>query len=292
MHPIIPHLWFDKEAKPAAEFYTATFPHSKILHSSVIYDTPSGDCDLLTFSLAGQTFMAISAGPLFKINPSLSFYVNCESEAEITKLWEALSEGGFVLMPFDTYPWGKKYGWLTDKYGVSWQLIWREEEKIEQKILPTFMFTQENFGNAKAAIEKYTSLFPASEIHFMDTYGPGEGDKEGFIKHAQFTISGTRCSALESSLGHAFTFNEAVSLIVTCDSQEEIDQYWNVLSKIPEAEQCGWCKDEFGVSWQIVPSRMQEMMSTGTPEQITRVTQAFLPMKKFDIAKLEEAFHG
>lgn len=150
-HPITPHLWFDTQAKEAATFYVAVFPDSYIINTTTIHDTPSGDTDIVSFTIAGQPFMAISAGPVFK-------------------------------------------------------------------------------------------------------------------------------------------FNEAISFIISCDTQEEIDYYWEKLSAVPESEQCGWLKDKFGLSWQIVPAQMDIMMRDGTPEQIARVTQAFLKMKKFDIAELQKAY--
>jgi predicted 3-demethylubiquinone-9 3-methyltransferase (glyoxalase superfamily) len=150
---IVPHLWFDKEAKEAAEFYTSVLPDSKITNVTTLHDTPSGDTDIVSFELSGQPFMAISAGPLF-------------------------------------------------------------------------------------------------------------------------------------------TFTESISFMVYCDSQEEIDRYWDKLSASPEDEQCGWLKDKYGLSWQIVPAGMDEMLANGTQEQVARVTQAFLPMKKLDIAELERAYAG
>jgi predicted 3-demethylubiquinone-9 3-methyltransferase (glyoxalase superfamily) len=153
MQKIVPHLWFDKEAREAAEFYSSVFPDSKVKSVTTLHDTPSGDADVVSFELSGQPFMAISAGPLFK-------------------------------------------------------------------------------------------------------------------------------------------FNESISFMVYCDTQEEIDYYWEKLSAVPEAEQCGWLKDKYGLSWQIVPRRMDELLESGTPEQVARVTQAFLPMKKLDIAALERAFAG
>jgi predicted 3-demethylubiquinone-9 3-methyltransferase (glyoxalase superfamily) len=153
MPKITPHLWYNKEAKEAADFYVSIFPNSKVTHYSVIHDTPSGDAEMVSFELDGQPFMAISAGPLFK-------------------------------------------------------------------------------------------------------------------------------------------FTEAVSFIVNCETQEEIDHYWEKLSAHPESEQCGWLKDKYGLSWQIVPTLMGKLMSEGTPEQMARVTQAFLKMKKFDIAALEAAAKG
>ena len=153
MKAITPHLWFDKGAKEAAEFYCSVFPNSKITSVKSVRDTPSGDCDIVAFQLNGQPFMAISAGPLFMFNESISFNVPCETQAEI-------------------------------------------------------------------------------------------------------------------------------------------DHYWEKLSAVPAAEQCGWLKDRYGVSWQIVPTAMNEMMQKGTPEQVARVTQAFLRMKKFNIPELQKAFNG
>jgi predicted 3-demethylubiquinone-9 3-methyltransferase (glyoxalase superfamily) len=153
MPKITPHLWYNTEAKAAAEYYVSVFPNSKLTSVTTIHNTPSGDADIVSFELNGQPFMAISAGPLFK-------------------------------------------------------------------------------------------------------------------------------------------FSEAISFIASCKDQEEIDYYWSKLSAHPEAEQCGWCKDKFGLSWQITPTAMGEMMKNGTPEQINRVTQAFLRMKKFDLAELDKAYRG
>ena len=150
---IMPHLWFDKEAKEAAAFYCSVFPDSKITHVSTIRGTPSGDCDIVSFELSRQPFMAISAGPMFK-------------------------------------------------------------------------------------------------------------------------------------------FNEAISFLVPCETQEEVDYYWEKLSADPQAGQCGWLKDRFGLSWQVWPRAIGEMIEKGTPEQVTRVTKAMLPMKKFDIAALRKAYEG
>jgi predicted 3-demethylubiquinone-9 3-methyltransferase (glyoxalase superfamily) len=150
---IVPHLWFDKEAKEAANFYCSVFPDSRITNTITLHDTPSGDCDIVSFTLFGQPFMAISAGPLFK-------------------------------------------------------------------------------------------------------------------------------------------FNESISFMVYCDTQEEIDYYWEKLSAVPEAEQCGWLKDRYGLSWQIVPTVMDKMMQDHDSERLTRVTQTVLDMKKFDLAALQRANDG
>lgn len=285
-------MWFDTEAKEATEFYVSLFPNSKIAHVMTLHDTPSGDCDQVTFSLAGRDFMAISAGPYFKFNPAVSMFVVFDSESEIEEVWNKLVDGGKVLMPFNTYPWATKYGWLEDKFGLSWQLSMSENHKLDQKITPLLMFTKDGAGKAKEAMELYTKTFPNSAIDMIATYANGEGDVEGYIKHGRFTLAGQHFMAMDSSGPHQFLFNEAVSLVVNCDTQEEIDMYWNALSAHPESEQCGWLKDKFGVSWQIVPRVMNDMMESGDSEKIARVTQAFLQMKKFDIKTLEDAFEG
>ena len=151
MQKITTHLWFDKEAKEAAQFYTSVFKDSRIKGTQTLHNTPSGSVDIVTIELLGREFTLISAGPLFK-------------------------------------------------------------------------------------------------------------------------------------------FNESVSFMVHCDTQEEIDYYWEKLSADPRAEQCGWLKDKYGLSWQIVPTVMDEMLKSKDEKRIARVTEAFLKMKKFDIARLKQAY--
>ena len=115
MPKIAPHLWFDTQAVEAAKFYTSLFDSSNVDTVRTIKDTPSGDCDIVAFNLAGQPFQAISAGPLFTFNPSISFLVNCATEAEVDALWEKLAPDGETLMPVDSYPFSKRYGWLNDR---------------------------------------------------------------------------------------------------------------------------------------------------------------------------------
>jgi predicted 3-demethylubiquinone-9 3-methyltransferase (glyoxalase superfamily) len=191
-----------RKRKEATAFYTSLFPVSKVTNMTIITGTPSGDCDIVSLELAGQKFMAISAGRYFKFTPAISYHVKCPTKDEVDALWAKLSEGGLALMPLGSYPFSERYGWTNDKYGLSWQII----------------------------------------------YG--------------------------------------------CDTQEEIDYYWEKPFAVPEAEQCGWLKAKYGVSWQLVPSAMDEMMGSGDKAAMGRVTQAFLKMKKFIIADLEKAYNG
>ncbi|MBL8031057.1 MAG: VOC family protein [Candidatus Doudnabacteria bacterium] len=292
MQKIVTHLWFDTQAKGASEFYVSLLPDSKVDSVNVIKDTPSGDCDIVHFTLAWQKFMAISAGPYFKFNPSISLFVVFENEQDITAVWDKLIEGGKALMPFDTYPWAQKYGWVQDRFGLTWQLSLSEHHKFPQRVTPLLMYTQGMAGQAQEAVEFYATVFPESNVEMLVPYEEGEGDVAGYIKHARFSLLGQNFMAMDSSGPHAFVFNEAVSFIVNCETQEEIDCYWEQLSAVPQAEQCGWLKDKFGVSWQIVPTAMNEMMGKGTPEQKARLTQAVLKMKKFNIAELQKAYSG
>jgi predicted 3-demethylubiquinone-9 3-methyltransferase (glyoxalase superfamily) len=287
------HLWFDKEAKEAAEFYVSTFPESKIMNSTLLQDTPSGSVDIVTFELLGREFQAISAGPLFKFNPSVSFHVICKTKDEVDEIWKKLSHGGMVLMELGAYPFSERYGWVQDKYGLSWQLIYPGGTDVKPKITPVIMFVGSVFGKAEEAINFWTSVFHDGKIDSVLRFGKGEEpEKVGTLKYGAFSLLGQEFGAMDSAYEHAFAFNEAISFIVYCNTQEEIDYYWEKLSAVPEAEQCGWLKDIYGFSWQIVPTAMGEMMSKGSKEQLARVTEAFLKMKKFDIESLQRAYQG
>jgi predicted 3-demethylubiquinone-9 3-methyltransferase (glyoxalase superfamily) len=231
--------------------------------------------------------MCLNGGPSFSINPSISFFVVCETEEEIDNSWTKLVEGGSVLMAIDKYEWSEKYGWLQDKFGVSWQLSFGKVEDVGQKFTPSLMFTGKQSGNAEKAIQFYTSVFNNSSVTGIMRYNAGDPDVEGNIKHAQFKLAKHVFMAMDSSLPHQFGFNEAISLVVECHTQEEIDYLWDNLSAVPEAEQCGWLKDQFGVSWQIVPAILLNLIND--PSKSERVFKAFMQMKKFDIETLVNA---
>jgi predicted 3-demethylubiquinone-9 3-methyltransferase (glyoxalase superfamily) len=292
MQQIAPHLWFDTQAKEAAELYTSLVPGSQVTDVTTLRDTPSGDCDIVSFTLAGQPFQAISAGPLFKFNPSISFRIDCATEDEVDNLWTHLSEGGQAFMPLDTYPFSKRYGWIQDRFGLSWQLMHTDAE-IPQKIVPTLMFVGDVCGKAEEAMRFYASVFPSGQVGDIMRYGPGaDPESEDSVQYASFKLNGYDLAAMDSARDHNFAFNEAISLMVYCDTQEQIDHYWERMSAVPESEQCGWLKDRFGVSWQIVPSAMDDMLQNADEETLARVTQSFLAMKKFDLAELEKAYAG
>jgi predicted 3-demethylubiquinone-9 3-methyltransferase (glyoxalase superfamily) len=293
MQGITPHLWFDTAAVEAANFYCETFPGSAVTSVVTLPGTPSGEVDTVAFELFGQPFMAISAGPLFRFNPSVSFAVACETPDEVDDFWQRLAAGGAVLMELGSYPFSDRYGWTTDRFGLSWQVSLAPYAGMAQRITPTLMFVGDVCGRASEAIRSYTSVFPDSGVDMEVPYGPGAApNAEGDVMYASFRLAGQRFAAMDSALDHDFGFNEAISFIVACDDQTELDRYADALSAVPEAEQCGWIKDGFGLSWQISPAELDRMMVEGSAEQVARVTTAFLAMQRFDLAALRRAYEG
>jgi len=293
MQKITPFLWFDNEAGEAAKRYTALFGGSKIKETALLHDTPSGTVEVVSVELYGQEFTLMSAGPLFKFNPSVSFLVACRTREEVDELWEGLSDGGTALMELGEYPFSERYGWIQDRYGLSWQIMFMGEHPITQRIIPTLMFVGAVCGKAEEAINYYASVFENSQVGEVFRYGKDQApDREGTIIHAAFTLEGQEFAAMDSAHQHNFSFNEAISFVVNCNTQEEIDYYWDKLSFDPNAEQCGWLKDRYSVSWQIVPAMLQDMLRDTDPGKAARVTEACLQMKKFDLAALQRAYEG
>ena len=293
MPRIVPHLWFDTQAVEAAQMYTSIFSDAEITGRVVLEGTPGQDSESVSFRLAGQDFAAINAGPYFQFNPSISLMVQCRTKEEVNAKWDVLAVGGMPLMPLDGYPFSQWYGWIQDRYGLTWQLIVAEDEAIDQQILPSFLFSHTVCGLAEEAIEYYVSVFPQSELKFISKYGPGEGHvDQAKVNFAQFSLAGMDFVALDNGTGGEFSFNEAFSFIVNCSSQEEIDYFWHKLSAVPEAEQCGWLKDKYGVSWQIVPEGFDDLLQKSSPEERSRMIQAFLGMKKIDLAAMDRARRG
>jgi predicted 3-demethylubiquinone-9 3-methyltransferase (glyoxalase superfamily) len=291
MERITPHLWFDKEATEAARFYASILNNSAIKHSSTLDNTPSGTVEFVALELCGQEFRFLSAGPLFKFNPSVSFLVACDTKEEVDAIWRSLSQSGAALLELGTYPWSERYGWTQDRYGLSWQIMFVGDREIKQRITPTLMFVGQQSGRAEEAIHFYTSAFHNARVDHIVRYGEGEApEKAGTIKHGVFSLEGENFAAMDSARNHNFAFNESISFMVNCDSQKEIDDYWGKLSADPKAEQCGWLKDKFGLSWQVVPTVLGKMLNDPDKTKRARVTEAFLKMRKFDIAKLEEAY--
>ena len=274
-YPIYPCLWFNSQAQQAAEFYCSVFKNASIIASNPM---------VTTFTLDGLKFMGLNGGPMYKTTQSVSMYVYAGNEEEVTRLYNLLFENGKVLMPLDTYAWSPKYAWVEDQFGNSWQLDMKDIEG-SQKIVPCLLFANEKMELVKKAITHYTSIFNTATIRFEAPYPTETGLEQGTLLFAQYELNGTLFQAMSSTLTHDFDFTPGNSFVIDCDTQEEIDHYWEKLGKNGRYDRCGWLADEFGVSWQIVPTCLPKLMA----EKGQRVVQAFMKMQKFDIKGLEEA---
>jgi len=276
---ITPCLWFDGQAKEAATLYCSVFADAKITAQSPI---------VTAIEVSGQSITLLDGGPIYKPNPSISFYYICEKAEELDRIWKAFSKEGTVLMPLDKYPWGEKYGWINDKYGISWQFSLGKLSDVGQKITPCLLFTGKQYGRAEEALNHYSSIFKNSKVDGILRYGKNESpDEEGKVKHAQFGLNGQKFMVMDSAQPHNFTFSEGVSLTIHCQTQEEIDYYWGKLTESGEESMCGWLKDKFGVSWQVIPTILNKIMSD--PAKAGKAAQAFMSMRKSNIEQLVQA---
>jgi predicted 3-demethylubiquinone-9 3-methyltransferase (glyoxalase superfamily) len=292
MQKITPFLWFDTQAEEAARLYTSLFKNSKIGTVRRYGDAgpgPKGSVMTLTFELEGTSFMALNGGPVYSFTPSLSLFASFKTEKEIDTAWKKLSEGGKVLMELQKYPFSEKFGWVSDRFGLSWQL---NLGGPATKVTPFFMFVGKQHGRTEEAMKYWGTLFKDSKVEQVEKYAAGEQGAEGAVKHARFRLAGQEFMAMESNGKHDFSFTPGISLFVDCGTQEEVDELWEKLSAGGAKSQCGWLEDKFGVSWQVVPRALGEMLGDKDPARSRRVMQAMMKMKKIVIKELQEAYAG
>ena len=161
-----------------------------------------------------------------------------------------------------------------------------KQQTHQQKITPFLWFND----NAEEAMNLYTSVFKDSKIVNVTRYGKGAPGKEGTVMTGTFQIDGQTFYVLNG--GPQFKFTEAISLFVNCETQEEVDELWEKLSEGGQKSQCGWLKDKFGLSWQIIPAAMGQMLQDKDPQKSQRVMQAMMQMTRIDIQKLQAAYNG
>jgi predicted 3-demethylubiquinone-9 3-methyltransferase (glyoxalase superfamily) len=297
MNRITPCIWLDDQAEQVAAFYTRTLPAGRVVATSHYPEAsdnpgqrPRGSVLTVELEVAGQSFTALNGGPVFKPNPSVSFFVNVGSAADADRIYAALLEGGSALMPINAYPWSERYGWVQDRFGVSWQVMTVAGQKTAS-IAPCLMFSGAVHGRAEDAMKAYVEIFPGSRIERTERYAAGEGP-EGTVKHGRFVLDGQTMVAMDSHVSHDLAFNEGLSFQVSCADQREVDRYWDALCKGGTYSVCGWLKDRFGVSWQVVPKNMGAWMSSVDTAARDRAFDAMMAMKKPDVAALERAFAG
>jgi len=277
MKPIQICLWFADQAEEAANLYTSLFEGSAIgtiarygKAGAQVSGQAEGSVMTVELELAGTRLLGLNGGPHFRFNPTMSLFVGCESEAEIDRLWKKLPKN--VRMELQKYPFAPKYGWCEDRYGMNWQLILGPRR---QKISPALLFANQRYGKVEEAIRFYISLFPGSEIEKI-----ARDERTGAVLHSAFTLAGQSFVAMEGPLPKEFDFSPAMSFVVPCASQEEIDDIWGKLSAVPEAERCGWLQDKFGVSWQVVHQDWGKLISEASPQKREQILSAIFKMKK------------
>jgi predicted 3-demethylubiquinone-9 3-methyltransferase (glyoxalase superfamily) len=288
MNKIEPCLWFDHQAEEAAAFYATVFPHAEIGKTarygesgSEVSGQKKGSVMTVMFQIENMKMMGLNGGDYFKFSPGISFFVWCETEKEIDEMWSKLSKGGPTYFELKQYPWAPKYGWCTDKFGVSWQLML---QKHPNKIAPAIHFSGKNLGKAAEAVQFYTKTFKNSKAGSLSL-----DPQTNYLLHGTFFLNETEFVMMEGPSPATHEITQATSFMISCKNQEEVDHYWETLSMGGEIQQCGWLRDKYGVAWQVIPEVMSELMSSKNPGQSEKVMKAMLTMKKLDIQKLEAA---
>ena len=295
---IVSCLWFDQNAADGVRLYTEALPDARPVTTSYYSDAHDGPGGVaggkeltVAFEAGGRSFTTLNGGPHFKPNPSVSFFVEVASAGEVDRIAARLLADGQARMPVGAYPWSDRYGWVSDRFGFSWQVMLPRHPVERAAIAPCLMFSGDQRGRAEEAMRAYAGIFPESEVQSLVRYEPGEGPTDT-VKHGRVTLAGQTFVAMDSHVSHDVTFNEAISFQVMCRDQAEVDRYHAALSQGGAESRCGWLKDRFGLSWQIVPMDMPRWMTGGDPAARARAFQAMLTMKKLDIAAMEKAFRG
>ncbi|HEY1031557.1 MAG TPA: VOC family protein [Flavipsychrobacter sp.] len=275
---LTPCLWFDNQAKAAAELYCQYFADTKVISQSPI---------VTEISISGQKLVLLDGGPKYKPTPAISFFYIFDTADELQRAWDAFAKEGTVLMPLDKYDWSEQYGWVNDKFGISWQLSLGKLADVGQRVTPTLMFAGKQYGRAEEAINHYSNIFKNAALDGILRYGSNEApDVEGKVKHAQLGLNGYKMMLMDSAQ-HNFGFTEGVSLTIHCETQQEIDYYWQRLTENGAESMCGWLTDKFGVSWQVIPNVLEQLMSD--PAKAGKAAQAFMQMRKLDIVQIVQA---
>ncbi|MGP1274480.1 MAG: VOC family protein [Caulobacterales bacterium] len=292
-------IWSDGWAEEAAHFYAGLFPDAAITRTARFspegvehHGQADGSVMSIELTLGGQDIMLLNGGPHFTPNPSMSFFVFINDRGAIDRLWSALMEGGKAMMELGSYPWCEHYGWVQDRFGVSWQLMTADPGKLNQTIVPALMFTQGAAGKAEEAMARYGEILGGFEPVEVSHYPQGTGANEGLLMHGQYRIAGKPFIAFDSPMDHGFGFTPGQSIQVFTSGQAETDRIWNALTTVPEAEQCGWLVDRYGLSWQIIPKDLPHYINGPDPDGRSRARTAMFQMKKLDIAALKAAYEG
>lgn len=292
-------IWADGWAEEAAEFYAGLFPDAAIGETAYFskegfehHGRPEGSVMSVELTLGGQAFTLLNGGPMFTPNPATSFFVFINDRAKIDRLWARLIDGGKAMMALGAYPWCEHYGWVEDRFGVSWQLMTADPGVLGQAIVPALMFTQGAAGKAAEAMARYGEVLGGYAEIDVSHYPPGTGANEGLVMHGQYRIADYPIIAFDSPMDHGFGFTPGQSLQVFPGTEAETGRIWDALTHVPEAEQCGWLCDAYGLSWQVIPQGFSDYINGPDKAGQARARQAMLAMKKLDLAARKAAYEG
>jgi len=294
---IVPNLWFAGNAGEAGSFYSAALPwttaHVAMRYPDELPDFQKGlegEPVVVELDVAGFRVTMINSDDTVRPTPSISFMLNFDpllfdgdadaARAALDETWAALSDGGQALMPLGAYPFSPHYGWVQDRYGVSWQLMLTDPTGEPRPfVIMQIMFSGDAQNRAREAVDFYMSLFDDTAFGTVVEYPEASGTAAvGSVMFGEFRVGGQWFSFMDSNVEHQFGFTPGVSLEIRCADQAEIDHFWDALSAVPDAEQCGWLVDRYGVSWQVVPENMGELLAK------PGAYQRMLGMKKLVIA--------
>lgn len=291
---LTPNIWCNGNAVDMAECYMRPFGHHAVITNITRYPETglldfqahmAGKPLTVDFNIGEIAFTAINAGDEFTPNPAISFILNFDplnfadaqaARNELERVWDELADHGQILVPLQAHDFSEYYGWVQDRFGLSWQLILTDPKgEPRPNVIPAFLFCGAQQNQAAAAIDYWTGVFPNSVVGERTSYGEQTGPAtQTAIRFSDFTLDGQWFVAMDSPVEQDFTFTEGISLLVECADQAEIDYFWAALSAVPEAEQCGWCRDRFGVSWQIVPQNIGDLVQRpGAYERLMTMTK-------------------
>lgn len=271
---IYPCVWHNQTAREAAEFYQLVLPACSIIEENPV---------AVQLQVFDKKILLLNGGPQFMPNPSISFFLYARSAQEAKEIFEQLSEGGKVLMPFEKYPWAAQYGWIEDRYHTSWQITWDENYPQTGELKPSLLFANDVQGKAQEAIDFYSSVFPQHMTLQIERYPAETGATAGQIMFSEIELEKQRFILMDSGIPHAFDFNEGVSFVLECNDQEEIDYYWEKFTGTGTESMCGWCSDQYNVFWQVIPRNFTSMI------QSPQAVEAFMKMRKIEIDVLKNA---
>lgn len=274
-------LWCNGSTDEAAQFYTRVFRDA-----SIVKQVPGLTTAL---SIHGFQLSLINGDDRYVPNQYISCILNfdpllfggeAQARAYLDELYEELSTGG-VLMELGEYPFSPRYAWVRDRFGMTWQLMLTNPAGDPRPfVVPSFMFGGTNHGNAEEATNGWISMFDDARRGTLYHYPEGSPLEADAVMFTDFNLHGTWMAAADSGTFHDFTFTPGVSVVLSCRTQEEINYYWEQLSAIPEAERCGWCVDRWGISWQVVPHNIAELMADKAARE------KILLMGKIDLSQL------